>query len=450
MTIILVGLNHQTSPVALREQLSLSGCALDMALQELGSERSPGHRPDLSGLPPIIHESVILSTCNRLEIVATTGDPASVFEAIPVFLAGLQGLSVDSLRPHLYFLDEQAAVEHLIRVAAGLDSMILGEPQILGQVAQAFARAQGAGATGLVLSQLFARAIHAGKRARSETAISRHTTSMSHAAAHLAASAYGGLRDANILIVGAGEMAELAVTALHEQGARHLTCINRTYARAEWLARRLQGQALAWSHLSEALAAADVVVTATGAPHTVIFRSDVAQVLPGRMGRPLIIVDIALPRDVEPETGALPGVTLYDMDHLQGAVDANLAQRRAAIPQVEAIVRQEADEFFCWLAGRQVVPVLVDLRGKFEAMARAELNSALRLLDNSDPRTEQAMTLLTHRLIRKVLHEPTVRLKSEAANGNGIAYADALRELFALNGGERSAGTLPGGDVDAV
>ncbi len=450
MAIILVGLNHQTAPVALREQLSLSGCALDMALQELGSGGSARQRPDGTGLRPNIRESAILSTCNRLEIVATTGDPAAGFETIPAFLAGLQGLPVESLRPHLYFLDEQAAVEHLLRVAAGLESMILGEPQILGQVAQAFARAQGAGTTGLVLSQLFARAVHAGKRARSETAISRHTTSMSHAAAHLVVDAYGDLRDANVLVVGAGEMAELAATALHEQGARRITCINRTYARAEWLARRCEGSALAWSHLPEALAAADVIVTATGAPHTVLFRDDVAKVLSSRTGRPLVIVDIALPRDVEPATGDLPGVTLYDMDHLQEAVDANLAQRRAAVPQVEAIVREEAGEFFCWLAGRQVVPVLVDLRRKVEAMAKAELDSALRLLDGSDPRTEQAMTLLTHRLVRKLLHEPTVRLKTEAANGNGIVYADAVRELFALNGGERCTGSAPGGDFDAV
>jgi len=182
----------------------------------------------------------------------------------------------------------------------------------------------------------------------------------------------------------------------------------------------------------------------------VIFRDDVAQVLSSRAGRTLVIVDIALPRDVEPATGDLPGVTLYDMDQLQEAVDANLTQRKAAVPQVEVIVREEAGEFFCWLAGRQVVPVLVDLRRKVEAMAKAELDSALRLLDGSDPRTEQAMTLLTHRLVRKLLHEPTVRLKTEAANGNGIVYADALRELFALNGGERLTGSTPGGDFDAV
>lgn len=450
MSIILVGLNHQTAPVALREQLSLSGCALDMALQELGAGAGAKQYPDRAGLRRIIHESVILSTCNRLELVATTGNPAVASETIPAFFAGLQGLSVDSLHPHLYFLDEQAAVEHLMRVAAGLESLVLGEPQILGQVTDAFTRAQGAGTTGLVLSQLFARAVHAGKRARSETAISRHSTSMSHAAANLAAAAHGDLQNADVLIVGAGEMAELAGTALHEKGARRVSCINRTYARAEWLARRFEGQALAWSRLSEALASADVIVTATGAPHTVIFRDDVARVLATRNGRPLVIVDIALPRDVEPATGDLPGVTLYDMDQLQEAVDANLAQRRAAIPQVEAIVRQEAGEFFCWLAGRQVVPVLVDLRCKVEAMAKVELDSAIRLLDGSDPRTQEAMTLLTHRLVRKLLHEPTVRLKTEAANGNGIVYADALRELFALNGGVGSLDTAPGGDFDAA
>ncbi len=434
MPIILVGLNHHTAPVALREQLSLSGCGLDMALQGLGPHHSTLYDPEDDGIPTTLHESVILATCNRLEVYATTASAAAGFNAIEAFLAGLQGLSVDALHPHLYFLEETAAVEHLMRVAAGIDSMILGEPQILGQVSDAFSRAQGAGAAGLVLSQLFGRAVHAGKRARSETAISRHTTSMSHAAARLAASAFGTLQQASVLIIGAGEMADLAAVALVEEGAQHLTCINRTYDRAEWLAQRHHGRALPWSELPQALAAADVIVAATGAPHTVIYATDVAQVLPRRQGKPLVIVDIALPRDVEPETSLLPGVMRYDMDHLQGAVDANLAQRQAAVPQVEAIVRQEAGEFLCWLAGRQVVPVLVNLRHKVEAMAHAELASALRTLDHADPRTEQAMALLAHRIVRKMLHEPTVRLKAEAAHGNGIVYADALAELFALDG----------------
>lgn len=441
MSIILVGLDHHTAPVALREQFSLSGCALDSALNELTTRQALSSLPDEHAQFGGIHECVILSTCNRLEIYATTGNPASAFIAIERFLCGLQKLSVDDLHPHLYFEQDQVAVVHLLRVASGLDSLILGEPQILGQVSEAYTRAQGAGAVGMVLSQVFARAIHAGKRARSETAISRHTTSVSHAAARLARDTFGDLRQARVLVVGAGEMAELAATALYDEGVRRITCINRTYARAEQLACRLKGRALNWCFLSAALAEADVIISATDAPHTVIYADEVAQVMPRRAGKPLVIVDIAVPRDVEPETGDLPGVQRYDIDHLRGAVDSNRVQRKAAIPDVEAIIHQEVADVFCWLHGRQVVPVLVELRQKAETVARSELNLMLRRLDTPDPRMEQMMTLMVHRIVNKLLHEPTVRLKSEAVSGNGVAYADALRELFALDALEQAPST---------
>ncbi len=429
MAIILVGLNHRTAPVTLREQLSLSGCALDLALSELNAgqaAQADGHRPALG-----VRESVILSTCNRLEIYAV-GEASTALAALARFLAELQGLPLEQLLPHLYLLEAQAAAEHLLRVAAGLDSQILGEPQILGQVAQAQARAQAAGAIGPVLSQLFTRAVRAGKRARSETAIGRYPTSVSHAAAHLAKHAWGDLSQAHVLIVGAGEMAELAAKAVYGEGARRIVCVNRTFARAEHLARRVEGQALHWGGLANALAEADVVITATGAPHTVIDRDDLRRVLPLRKRTPLVILDIAVPRDVEPEVDELPGVLRYDIDRLQDAVDANRAQREAAVPQVEAIVQQELEGFFHWLRARQVTPVIVELRRKAERIAQSELELALRRLPDSGPRVEQVMTLLAHRIINKLLHEPTVRLKAEAANGNGVAYADALCELFAL------------------
>jgi glutamyl-tRNA reductase len=440
MPIILVGLNHRTAPVELREQLSLTGCALDMALNDLSAAKEAASLPgggadaDRLGGEPFggIHESVILSTCNRLEVYANTADPAAGFAAIQSFLCKLQGLQPEALAPHLYLYEDQAAVDHLMRVASGLDSLILGEPQILGQVAEAYAHAKGAGDAGPVMSELFTRALHAGKRARSETAISRHTTSASHAAARLARDTFGDLAPARVLIVGAGEMAELAATALYDEGARCITCINRTYARAAQLARRYGGEALNWSHLPEALAQADVIVSATGAPHMVIYRDDVAQALAGR-AQPLVIVDIALPRDVEAETGTLPGVVLYDVDDLQNAVDSNRALREAAVPQVETIIGEESEAFFCWLASRQVVPVLVELRRKAERVAEIELEQAVRRLGCSDPQAEQVMARLAHRIVNKLLHEPTVRLKQEAAAHNGIAYADALRELFALD-----------------
>ncbi|MEZ4767145.1 MAG: glutamyl-tRNA reductase [Caldilineales bacterium] len=218
-----------------------------------------------------------------------------------------------------------------------------------------------------------------------------------------------------------------------DEGATQLTVVNRTYARAERLAGRCGGRAFNWYHLPRALAEADLVICATGAPHAVLRRDDVARTLAQREGRPLVIVDVALPRDVEPEVGELAGVLCFDIDDLNGAVDANLDQRLAAVPAVETIIQQELDEFLGWMHGREVVPVLVDLRRKAETVASSELESALRRLESDDPHTEEVMRLLAHRIVGKLLHEPTVRLKDEAVNGNGIVYADALRELFALD-----------------
>ncbi|MCB0248040.1 MAG: glutamyl-tRNA reductase [Anaerolineae bacterium] len=438
MSIVLVGLNHQTASVALREQMALAGCKITDRAGGLPTHNGLSALPHDLQLAGGIHDSLILSTCNRLEIYATSGDPSAAVHSIVRFLSGLQGLADDQLRSHLYIAEDEAAAEHLMRVACGLDSMVLGESQILGQVAEAFARAQGAGTTGLVLTQLATRAMRAGKRARNETDISRHTTSVSHAAARLARQRLGDLGEARVLIIGAGEMAELAATALHDEGAQHLTVINRTYAHAERLAQRFDGRAYNWYHLSRALAEADLVISATGAPHPVIRRGDVASILERRNGAPLVIVDVALPRDVEHEVSELSGVLRFDIDDLNGVVDANLAQREAAIPAVETIIQQELDEFLCWLRGREVVPVLVDLRRKVESLAAGELDTALRRLDGADPQAEEAMRLLVHRIVGKLLHEPTVRLKSEAANGNGVAYADALREMFAL--GDEPAG----------
>jgi glutamyl-tRNA reductase len=447
VSVILVGLNHQTAPVALREQLSLSGCALDLVLTDLNAIMSGSEHP--AGRAPFrgIHESVILSTCNRLEVYAVTGDVAAGYAAIQRFLVGLQSLPFEELLPYLYFREGEEAVEHLMRVAAGLDSLILGEPQILGQVAQALTQAQAGGTAGPVLSQLFAHAVHTGKRARCETEISRHTTSVSHAAARLARDAFGDLCEGRVLIVGAGETAELVAGAMVAEGARRITCINRSYERAERLAQQFGGRAAHWGHLADALAESDVIITATGAPHTVIHRDDVAQALPRRHGKPLVIVDVAVPRDVEPEVGELPGVLRFDIDDLQDTVDANRAQREAVVPQVEAIVQQEVEGFFSWMHGRQVVPVLIELRRKAQSVASAEVEHALRRLEHPDPRTEQLMALLAHRIVGKLLHEPTVRLKNEAANGNGIVYADALRELFALE--PAGEGSFPAPDEGA-
>jgi glutamyl-tRNA reductase len=275
-------------------------------------------------------------------------------------------------------------------------------------------------------------AAHAGKRARSETAISRHTTSISHAAVRLAQDKVHNLRDARALVVGAGEMGWVAAEALHMHGVRAITCINRTAAGALALAQRVQGRALAWSALPEALAWADVVITATSAPYPIIHLQDVSRVLHQRQGRPLVLVDTAIPRDVEETVGALSEVYLYDIDALHAVLDAIHAQRAAAIPAVEAIIDDELTRFVAWFHQRQVVPIIAGLRGKALALADDEVKQALHRLAGLPERDQQVITRLAHRIVNKLLHTPTICLKAQTTHQNNCDYARVVQDLFAL------------------
>jgi glutamyl-tRNA reductase len=419
VTIILIGLNHQTAPVEIREQLHLADCTLRAALKDLSEVG--------------LQEVVILSTCNRIEIYAVVRDATMGWQLAEDALCQLQGFEVEQLRPHLYRREGRLAVEHLMRVASGLESMILGEAQILGQVAEAFTEAQKAGTSGALLSHLFAQAIHAGKRARTETDISRHTTSISHAAVQLIHEQQSDPAQTHILLVGAGEMARLAGQALAGRGFQNLQVINRTFASAEILAGEVGAEASSWNHLPEALIWADVVITATGAPHTVIRAGEVTRMMSERDHRPLLFVDLAVPLDVEIAVGQIEGVTRYDIDDLRAVVDANLAQRIAAASEVELIIDEEAADFMKWLSSRQVAPVIADLRRKAEAVVEAELQQALRRLDGLQERDQQIIAQMAHRIMNKMLHEPTMYLKSRAADGDGHDFAHLARELFALD-----------------
>ncbi|MBV7335768.1 glutamyl-tRNA reductase [Chloroflexi bacterium TSY] len=452
MSILLFGLNHKTAPVTLREKLSLAGAELQATLDHF---RQTYRRAEQESINAPLHEVVILSTCNRFEVYAVGHEEIeqdkrslqsqewskSVCELIN-FVADSTNISVQELQPHLYIKYDQGAVVHLFRVVSGLDSLILGEPQILGQVREAYTEAHAAGTTGATLSQLFRQAVHTGKRARTETEIARHTTSVSHAAGRLAQQQVGSLTTRNILIVGAGEMAGLAAQAIHMQGARNISIINRTYASAVDLAQRVDGQAAGWVNLQERLQEADVVISATGAPHTVLHREEVEPSLRARNGRPLVIIDIAVPRDIEESVAELPTVTCFDVDDLQSALDENMAQRRAEVPKVEEIIEVEANLFADWLAERQVVPVIVELRRRAKSIANAEVDQALRRLRNADIQAyevaEDAIERLAHRLVNKLLHQPIVHLKERAAQGDGHEYAHMMRDLFELSGAQES------------
>ncbi|MDX2162384.1 MAG: glutamyl-tRNA reductase [bacterium] len=427
MSIVIVGLNYRTAPIEIRETLSLAGHALHAALHDLKQAEPPG----------TMEEAAILSTCNRLEVVVSTADPVDqVAAGLRTFLARVQGVAVDTLAPHLVTYSGDEAVEHLMRVACGLDSMILGETQILGQVTEAYETAQRAGVTGAVLSHLFAQAIHAGKRAHTETPISRHTTSVSHAGARLLIERFAGLHPSalRVLVIGAGEMAGLAAAALHRHGVTQIGFINRTHSRAETMAAEVNGRAFAWIELNDALTWADAAVCATGAPHTLLHRHDLDVIMPRRAERPLVLIDLAVPRDVEESVRTVAGVALYDIDDLQSVVDANLELRKAALPQAAAIIHDEMRRFAEWYHGRQVTPVIRTLREWAQTIADEELAHTLNRLGDADDHTREVVSRMAQRLVNRLLHQPTSRLRLQASEGNGHGYAHAVRELFALEG----------------
>jgi glutamyl-tRNA reductase len=353
-------------------------------------------------------------------------------------LAELGDLSREDLEPHVYHKQDADAVRHLIRVACGLDSQVLGETQILGQVSQAFASARSNGTSGPLLTYLFSRAAHAGKRARSETEISKGFTSISHAAVALLERELGDLSSRSVLVVGAGETAELAVQALQKHGAPKVCCINRTFSSAQALALRCGCQARPWAELAQALVDAEAVITATGSPHAVIETEDVAPILGQRQGVPLVFVDIAVPRDVDLAVGSLAGVVLHDIDHLEATLDGNLSRRFAAVPAVEEIVARETQRVMDWLHGREATDLLAELRDHARSVAEAELDAALRKLAGRDNNVQEVIERMANRIVGKLLHQPTKQLKSRASSEDFEVYRQAVIDLFGLNHGHLS------------
>ncbi len=361
-----------------------------------------------------------------------TGTHGDTRGLIVGLLAELGDLAWDELEFHVYYKENADAVRHLLRVACGLDSQMLGETQILGQISQAFASARSSGTSGPLLTYLFSRAAHAGKRARSETEISQGGTSISNAAVNLLERELGDLALRSIVVAGAGETAELAIQVLHKHGATKVCCINRTLSSAQDLALRNGCEARPWGELADALADADAVITATGSPHPVIYADDVAPILEQRQGAPLVFVDIAVPRDVDPGVASLPNVVLHDIDHLEATLDHNLTRRFEAVPNVEEIVGTEARLVMEWLHGREAADLLAELHERARAVADAELGGALRKLDGLDQNAEEVISRMANRIVGKLLHQPTKQLKSRASSEDFEVYCDAIVDLFGL------------------
>jgi glutamyl-tRNA reductase len=403
-SVVLVGVSHHRAPVELRERAALDRDAAAQVARTLAGDAG---------------EAVCLSTCNRTELylAGTAGDDAE--QRAEAALLALE----EQLGPALYRLRDEAAALHLFRVAAGLDSMVPGEGEILGQVRAAY----DVGATGPILDRLFRQALHAGRKARVETAIGESPASVSSAAAALAEQVFGDLESRHVLLVGAGKMGELAARNLISRGAKIAWIANRGADRASALAERVGASPLSLDDIDAQLTTADVVVASTSAPGWILDRDRVARALPARKGRPLFLIDLAVPRDLDPAIHELDGCYLYDIDDLQAVVADTLAARRREAERAETIVADEADRFREWQASLDVVPAIASLRARAEEIRAAELDRAK--LSDSERRAAESVTAA---VLNKLLHLPTVRMKQAAAAADGVIYADAVRHLFGL------------------
>jgi glutamyl-tRNA reductase len=441
MHIVVVGVDHTTAPIELRERLACSSRCFPQILQVARQAAQ---------------ECVLLSTCNRLELYAIYSDADQGRIELGRVLCEMRQLSEDELTAHSYTLVDQDAVAHLFGVASGLYSLVPGEPQIQGQVAQALEIAQGGGYAGPITSALFRAALVTGKRARSETGISRNAASLSHVAVQLARHLLPDFHQANVLLVGSGKMSELAARNLRDNGAQNLVIVNRTQANAIALAEALQASLRPFSELATSLVEADVVISSTTASHTIITSELMQTVLAQRADRSLLIIDIALPRDVDPAVAALPGVHLYNLDDLQAEVVRGISLRKQETIQVEAIIAEEVVAFERWQASLSVTGTISDLRQQIDALRRQELARTLRQLTPSlSERELAAVQELSTRLMNKVLHTPMLRLKDAAAAGQGHVYAEAMRYLFGLEENtdadyNRNAGQQARHDSDPV
>ena len=377
-------------------------------------------------------ELIILSTCNRIEFYAVSNQLSYV--ELENFLSAARGVPVHDFHAHLYRFADLEAARHLFDVAAGLDSLVLGEPQILGQITRALELARGQNAAGPTLNRLFQAAIHAGKRARTETAISRNSASVSSLAVSVAAKTIDAIQQAKIVVLGAGEMAELTVESLRKRGAQHIQVVNRTLEGAQELAQRWGAQAETFEALPDLLRRADILISSTGAPHFVISAQMVAAAMGSRAEHPSVLIDTAVPRDIDPGAGKLPGVQLLDLDDLNAQLEDSLSRRMDEVPHVRQILRDELAAFEAYWKSLDMLPLIAEIRQQAEAIRVAELEKTLRRLPDLTDTERERIEALTQALVRKLLDHPTRRLREEAISHHAPEYAAMARVLFNLSG----------------
>ncbi|HEY5982023.1 MAG TPA: glutamyl-tRNA reductase [Anaerolineales bacterium] len=418
MHIVAIGVSHTACPLHLRERLALHEEQIRTAFALLShGERSQG-----------LAEAIILSTCNRIEVYTVSSEVD--FSGLEIVLSESSGVPREQFSEYVEHRANLDAVHHLFRVAAGLESLVLGEAQILGQVVRALELARGQHMAGGVLNRLFQAAIHAGKRARTETGIGRHPASVSSLAASLAGRSMQSVTEAQILVLGAGEMAELAVEALRKRGVSQVTVLNRTLERAQGLAARWNARVATADGLEAAIAAADIVIASTGAPQFIVTKEHVAQAMQRRPQRPLLLIDIAVPRDIDPEVAHISHVKLYDIDGLSAQLEASLESRSAEVPQVEAILQEELASVERFLRSLNLLPIIAEIHKQAETIRAVELERTLRRMPDLTDAERKRIDAMTRALVKRLLHAPTHRLRSEAGSPLATEYAAVARALF--------------------
>jgi glutamyl-tRNA reductase len=418
--IVDIGMNHKTAPVEMRELVALGGHNIDEAMNAIRTIKD-------------IKEFIVLSTCNRVEILFTTDREKEAKESVIEFLSRVGGIKREKLGPALYIYDDQEAIHHIFRVGASLDSMIVGEPQILGQVKEAYRIAVEHKSSSVILNRLMHRTFSLAKKIRTETDIAGSPVSISFAAVELAKKIFGDLQGKKVLLIGAGEMAELAARYLLNNRIAKILVTNRTFSRAVELAEHFQGKAISFEEIDDQLLEADIVITSTASPEPIISLNQVKKTMRGRKNRALFFIDIAVPRNVEPRVNEIENVFVYDIDDLTGIVELNINKRKGEAIKAERMVDEEVIKFSEWLKTLDVVPTIVALKEKCEKICQMELKKTLSSLEDLTPDQRKGVENLTTSIAKKILNDPIVFLKRKEARASRNLYLDAARRLFHLD-----------------
>ncbi|MCL5421635.1 MAG: glutamyl-tRNA reductase [Nitrospirae bacterium] len=421
MKIIVVGLNHKTADVDVREKLAFNGEKLEQGLLRI--RQLPG-----------IDEAIVLSTCNRVEIYSNVKDPEKAFDAIKTFLSDFHGLDSAALQRSLYLHQDRDAVKHVFRVGSSLDSMVVGEPQILGQLKDAFEFALEKKTTGILLNRLMKKTISVAKRVRTDTKIAENAVSISFAAVELARKIFTDLSEKSFMLLGAGEMAELAAKHMMSFGVKSVTVANRTFERGCELAAEFNGRAIKFDDFLKELVHSDIVICSTGALTYVLHKEEMQRVMKERRQRPVFIIDISVPRNIDPGINDLDNVFLYDVDDLQGVVETNVMERKKEARKAEDIIAEEIDSFEKWISSLDSVPTVVALRNKAESIKKEEMERLLNKLPELGEKERKAIEYMASAITNKLIHPPTVVLKEDVEDKDALIAA--VRKLYALNGND--------------